>query len=129
MAWLLLYYPWVFLLSVAHVGRLVGVHVGDILGSIRGPAGAGLLMWCSVVTANNFLMHGQGSDVLRLVELVTVGATVYVGGMLILDRVVMREAAQLLSVFMVRSFGARTIAVLGPRHAATGAQLKREGEM
>jgi len=128
MAWLLLY-PWVFLLSVAHVGRLVGVRVAEILGSIRGPAGAGLFMWVAVVTANNVLMHGQGSAVLRLVELVTVGATVYVGGMLILDRALMREAAQLLGVFMVRSLGTRTIAVLGPRHAATEARLKGEGGM
>jgi len=119
MAWLVLY-PWVFLLSVAHVGRLAGVRVAVILGSIRSPACAGVLMWAVVVTAKSFLAHGQGSEVVRLVELVVIGAAVYVGCMLILNQAAIREAMRLIGAFIVRSRPTRTIAeVSGPGNVST----------
>lgn len=119
MAWLVLY-PWVFLLSVAHVGRLAGVRVAAILGSIRSPACAGVLMWAVVVTAKSFLAHGQGSEVVRLVELVVIGAAVYVGCMLVLNQTAIREAMRLVGAFIVRSRPTRTIAeVPGPGNVPT----------
>jgi len=119
MAWLVLY-PWVFLLSVAHVGRFAGVRVAAILGSIRSPACAGVLMWAVVVTAKSFLAHGQGSEVVRLVELVVIGAAVYVGCMLILNQAAIREAMRLIGAFIVRSRPTRTIAeVSGPGNVST----------
>jgi O-antigen/teichoic acid export membrane protein len=101
LAWALVY-PLVFLISIAYAQSLTGVLVTDILGTLGRPILASLVMYALVFTAKNYAVFGHGGGVLHLAELVVVGAVMYTGAMLVLDREVCRDAGNLFGAFLGR---------------------------
>lgn len=106
-AWLLVY-PLVFLFSVAHAQPQTRLSLMDFLRAIRWPALASLVMYAAVLAAKHSALTGRMGTAVHLAQLILVGAVTYTGSMLALDRNLLRDALDLLRVF------------LGPSSTATG---------
>ncbi|HEY6130753.1 MAG TPA: oligosaccharide flippase family protein, partial [Halioglobus sp.] len=88
-AWLGMY-PLVFILTAIRTCAIVGVAIVDYLRQMLRPVTAGMIMYATVYFLK-FIAYGSTGDRLYLLQLVLIGALVYVGAMVLIDRDGLRE--------------------------------------
>jgi O-antigen/teichoic acid export membrane protein len=89
-------YPFVFILMLHRTGKAVGLTVPDFWRAMRWPALASLVM-AAVVGGTRWLLPLSGGTAMNLLIMVPVGALVYAGAQLILDRPSIREVLVLVA--------------------------------
>lgn len=93
-AWLLAY-PVVFIVTVARACPFAGVSLGDLLRTMIHPVIASTAMYAAVTFVRHYT-YGEPGGLLQLLQLITVGAVVYVTALFITHRDAFKETFELL---------------------------------
>jgi teichuronic acid exporter len=93
LVWLILF-PVVFIVNLLSASKVMGINVLQVLGAMIKPALAGIIMMASVeITRRMFILNF--SIIVQMILFITVGALMYLLGMLLLDKNGLQEVLNL----------------------------------